>query len=506
MMPRSFPFARSWRHLLRRAIVLPLLLAIPLLAGPARAQEVPSGLPTTFTFGAQTGLLDAPALAGMGLRWRYAYLTGGLGSSDWTHWQPDGEYAAAFLRDSEAAGLLPVFTYYQIVPAAPHAGVEPPFGNLANAATMNRYFANWKRMLELCARHGKTVVVHIEPDLLGYAQARNPDPAAIPVMVAASGHPDAAGHPDNLVGMMGALTAMRDRIAPRVLLAWQASQWATGTDLVSNQGDPTELAEATADYFARFRVPYDLIFSEFSDRDSGYYQVVRGQDRWWAAADFERFRRYLARLSSRAGKRIVLWQIPMGNTRFATMNNSAHHYQDNRAEYFLGDLVDGGTDTARLRGYAEAGVIAMLFGGGEITQTGFSDKAGDGVTNPPPFVNPANRTGRANDRLATLGDDDGGFLRAAFAAYGHGDPVALPARVRADFDRIFDWAEQSLPELFPPGPVTESVGEYRIRRYGNANIAGHRRDRIYVYSPAFGGLIDLGESPRWLEKARAEGH
>ena len=51
-----------------------------------------------------------------------------------------------------------------------------------------------------------------------------------------------------------------------------------------------------------------------------------------------------------AGKRVVLWQIPLGNTRMRAVNNTWQHYQDNRVEWFLDD-----PSRAHLAEYVQAG-------------------------------------------------------------------------------------------------------------------------------------------------------
>jgi len=58
----------------------------------------------------------------------------------------------------------------------------------------------------------------------------------------------------------------------------------------------------------------------------------------------------------------VLWQIPIGNSNHLNVTNNGgarEGYKDNRVEYFLGQ---GGL--VHVRQFADAGVIALLFGAG----------------------------------------------------------------------------------------------------------------------------------------------
>jgi hypothetical protein len=46
--------------------------------------------------------------------------------------------------------------------------------------------------------------------------------------------------------------------------------------------------------------------------------------------NFERFNTWATAFTAAARKRLVIWQIPVGNTVMATCNNSNFHYQDSR--------------------------------------------------------------------------------------------------------------------------------------------------------------------------------
>ena len=108
----------------------------------------------------------------------------------------------------------------------------------------------------------------------------------------------------------------------------------------------------------------------------------------------------------------MIWQIPLGNTKMRAMNNTWGHYQDNRAQWFLDDPT--GTHLAM---YRDAGVIALLFGGGASGTTCACDADSDGVTNPAPI--------NGNDLASLTADDDGGFFRSKAAAYYAAGPLPL---------------------------------------------------------------------------------
>ena len=93
-------------------------------------------------------------------------------------------------------------------------------------------------------------------------------------------------------------------------------------------------------------------------------------------------------------KRMVLWQIPVGNTRMLAENNTWEHYQDNKVEWLLDD--PGRTN---INAYVQAGAVAFLFGRGADGPSCYCDAANDGITNPAPI--------NGNTRLSLNADDDG---------------------------------------------------------------------------------------------------
>src|SRR5260370_7151797 len=86
------------------------------------------------------------------------------------------------------------------------------------------------------------------------------------------------------------------------------------------------------------------------------------------------YRNYMGEVRQDTHHGVGMWEVPMGNQYFDKMNNSPGHYQDNRAEYILGNVAS----------FAAAGVIAVLFGPGNGGTMNI-DAIHDGVTNPAPI-------------------------------------------------------------------------------------------------------------------------
>ena len=397
---------------------------------------LPPGWPKTLALGVASprggGAGDAPFGP---LPFRYQYLSGGVNTGrDWLHWgHGDGSFAAEYVERVRAAGGMPVLTYYQLLQSAPTEAVEAlepervespsveaarDLANLRSRSVMRPYFANLGRLLRSLAGR-KPVVLHIEPDLWGYAQAEAGDEAAsVPASVAATGMPPLRGLPDNLSGFAGAIVRLRNRFAPNVLLGYHLSPWGTGKDIHLSHPDRAEvgrMASSSIAFYRSLKAPFDLLFSEFANRDAGYEEAVAGDGgvAWWGPADFRHFAEYLGEVARGVDRRIVLWQIPVGNTVMRPLDNGPGHYQDNRAQWLLGR-----GSRPHLSEYARAGVIALLFGSPHADGTCACDARGDGITNPAPIS--------GNTGWARSADDDGGYLRARAWAYTRA-PLRLPA-------------------------------------------------------------------------------
>ncbi|MCC7366121.1 MAG: hypothetical protein IT303_17280 [Dehalococcoidia bacterium] len=364
----------------------------------------------------ELGMADAPGgaetVAELGLGYRYQYLAGGLDNT-WRDWSPSGEFAAEYVRESHDAGVCPVLTYYMLLQSNPGEGAEGErvLAALRDPELMARYLADLRALFEQLGREGEPAIVHVEPDLWGFLQQDAAD-ASTPVAL-----PGFEGLPSTAAGLAQAIVGLRNTHAPNVQLAYHASHWGNGRDLVYDD-DPRLPAAAAADgaaFYAALGADFDLVFTEFTDRDAGYKEALHGDGgaSWWDAATFERHLAYLAALRRAVGRPLVLWQVPYGNTVMRAADNTWNHYQDNKVEVLLGE-----PGYATLARYRDAGVVAVLFGRGADGATDASDASGDGVTNPEPIA--------GNTRPSLTADDDGGLFRELAAAYARAG--ALPLR------------------------------------------------------------------------------
>jgi hypothetical protein len=333
-----------------RRSALSLLMSLALL---------PLGWPHHLVLGVTDSPGDAHALAQRtSVDARYQYLSGGVNTGHgWSTWNPNGTFASMYVSESLAAHQIPVLTYYQLLQSTPSTGSDEQqrdLSNLRNPATMRAYWSDYELLLRRVAasagRH--LVVIHVEPDLWGYLE---------------QAHATALAR-----SLAHKLISLRNRLAPHVLLAWHLSVWGTGEDPTYSKPSLARmdtLAARSAAFYESLHARFDLVFNDVTDRDAGFYQHVENNPHTaWGPADFRRLNAYLAGFTRRTKTPVVLWQLPLGDTK---LNNTTGHYRDNRLQWWLDD-----PSGAHLRATRDAGVVGLLFGGGAAGTTSDSTDGG----------------------------------------------------------------------------------------------------------------------------------
>ena len=266
-----------------------------------------------------------------------------------------------------------------------------------------------------------------------------------------TGLPELAGLPSNVVGLRARRSSSSGTCTRRTCsLGYHISVWGTGVDIaLSNPSDATVdvLAGRAAAFYnvARRQLRHRLRGIQRSR--FGFYQYVYGDSghSWWDAETSAGTSDSSSGFSAATAKRIVMWQIPLGNTRMRAQNNTNGHYQDNRPEWLLDE-----PGRTHLTAYRDAGVVAFLFGGGAGGPRAPATPINDGVTNPAPIngntlASEAAPAGTAPGQVMrgstpTLvtpyaADDDGGFFRWKAWQYlpdGTGDLLAARPPISAD--------------------------------------------------------------------------
>ena len=408
-----------WRRARRAGLAAVACLLIVAGAAHGSGRATAGGAPIPWPYRhLELGLTSSPggaavlaAVAPFGFR--YQYLSGGVNTDqDWPHWNPNGSFVSLYIAESEAHRIIPVFSYYEIRQSQPGAGVadeaSADLGNLANVATMRSYYLTLELFYKRAASARGPVVLQMEPDLFGYVEqhAGHGDASTVPAAVASTGIPALRGLPNTAAGFAQAVLVLRDRLAPRIIVGYPISIWGTGKDIHLSHPSSTEvdrMATAAVAFYRSLHASFDVTFTELTDRDAGYAEVVSGEGSgaWWAPVDFNHDLRFLRDYHARIPLPIVMWQIPLGNTVSPIVNNTSYHYRDNKVQWLLGS-----GSIPHLRAFVDAGGVALLFGGGQAQDTDAGDASGDGRP------------------------DDGGYFDASARAYYAAGALPLPAANR----------------------------------------------------------------------------
>jgi lysophospholipase L1-like esterase len=326
---------------------------------------------------------------------RYRYFTKGW-VNNWGYGGTAGSFGLTYMNECAAQGQVPAIAYYQMQDE-PGGGEGQFYAKVQNATTMASYFSDFKVLMQRAKDFNKPVVILLEAD--GYAfleqqSGKNPNAYAA---VAATGLPELAGLPNTVAGWGMAFLQIRKSVgATQAILGIHISGWESGVDLFhSSVTEPLQPhVDSVYNFLSKLGLAanqtgatYDVMVGDPLDRDADYYQLVRGENRWWDMSSsasvnsksFNRYAEWLRLWNLKASKRWVLWQIPVGNSSSLNTCNSGgvrQGYKDNRTEYFF-----GANGPANREKFATNGVIALLFGRGEGCQSSYENDL-DGTGQP----------------------------------------------------------------------------------------------------------------------------
>jgi hypothetical protein len=358
-------------------------------AGGTAKGVIPAGLPARVEVGLFEGI-GKTWMRDSAVPWdmRYQYFTKGW-IDNWGWGNRDGKWALDYMRECDAQRFVPVVQYYQMNDE-PGGGEDQFLAKTQNAATMQSYFGDFKILLQRAKDFGKPVVVLLEADGYGLLQQQTSNNPNAYAAVKDSGLPELAGLPNTVAGWGLAFLQLRKAVgANNAVLGIHISGWASGKDIAYYS--VTDPLSPEVDKVHAFLSPlglganatgnrYDVLVGDPLDRDSEYYRVTRGEDRWWDASDsasissksFNRYAEWLRLWNVKSNTRWILWQLPLGNSNHANVDNngaSREGYRDNRPEYFFGN------GTGHIAKFADAGVIGLLFGAGAGGQSSYQNDA-----------------------------------------------------------------------------------------------------------------------------------
>jgi hypothetical protein len=338
---------------------------------------------------------------------RYLYLAGGLPDGDgtcsscgactaggascaagsacdwWGCWQDaavaPGKYVRDLLGKTASSGMLPMVSYYEVLQTSGVAEGSAEIAALQNVQLTTSWFNDFRFVLRQIGV--APALLHLEPDLWGYAEKMSPDPTRLPAAVTLANPTDCSGQQDSFAGFGRCAIAMVRKYAPNARVGLHASAWASGIDGTNNR-DPSVDMAAQAQRVGDFLLACgaadgDFVVVEASDRDAGYYRSL-GANTFWDADNatlpsFHQAFAWAAALTDRIGRPALWWQLPLGNM---SLPDVTYQWQDNRVDYFFAHPDE----------VAKTNAFAMVFGAGESHQTTPSTDGGNLVRKVLQFV------------------------------------------------------------------------------------------------------------------------
>ena len=331
-------------------------------APPSAERQVVAklGLGTNFLvgLGADTArVTDASSVAayslGQKLDIHYVYLAG----LDWPSWSaPAGNWVTMHADAAKAHGVVPMFTLYQAA-----ANGENNLAAFNTDDFMTKYWTGVRTLFTKLGAFDAPAIVHVEPDLWGFAQQHSELPSGTPMKVG-SLVPECADLPSDVSGMARCVIRLSRQLSPKVVIGLSASAFGAYTNGFS---DPTKIGNFLNSIGAG---DGDITVLETLDRDAGCFEsgadanCQRNGSFYWdennlAHPNFHDHLAYAKTLRTIVGKPLLWWQMPLGVPADAA--GSSNHYRDNRVRYFFSHPSE----------FAAAGGIGAVFGPGAVRQT-----------------------------------------------------------------------------------------------------------------------------------------
>jgi len=374
---------------------------------PSSLPELPAGFPETFEMDVRLpGHLTMTVKESFGEGVATEIFSGGDPTSPEVQAEDGPQPTGARVRELVAAGIPPRLKFYSLRQVGQDGG-EAYGGDLLDllqdTEEMTAYWANVRDLLTELGSIGAPVELLAEPDLPGEVLSSSPDATTVPMAVSATGVEGLDGLPDTFAGWAQAWVALRDELAPQVRLGLTVSPWQVQDDLLPNV--PT--AAQVESWAAKFGDSYATLGARFDFLDTILTYIEGGtqNDVRFLADDqfFDRLLTWVGGISAATGTRVILDNVPVGNSVYRTVDDTDFHYRDTWVEWILGD-----DDFAHLAALRDAGVIGIVFGVDSAPEaiTCPCDAAGDGVTN-----------GGEQGQTSSSADDDGGYLAERLRAY-----------------------------------------------------------------------------------------
>lgn len=249
-----------------------------------------------------------------------------------------------------------MITYYTWLSVSGNVEGQAEIDALANESLVSRWLSDFRFTASTLSNAGP-VLIHVEPDLLGFLHKASSDPSAVTVDL--SGVPECAAMPSNASSLIPCWRALLSENAPDAMLGVHVSAWAAGHDLMRTRRrvDVNAHAERTVMFLQAAGLDADVLVVEASDRDAGF-----DGDGWTGdQPSLSRALEWAGELTDRTQVPHLWWQVPMGTP---DLDNTCGRYVDDRVLQFVAHRDD----------VARAGALGVAFGAGtECMTTAESD-------------------------------------------------------------------------------------------------------------------------------------
>ena len=378
-----------------------------LAAAPTDLPELADGFPATFEFNVRLPIeLHTTINESFGEGVATEVFAGGDPLSPDAQAESGPAPSADKLRELVAAGVPARMKYYALRQVGQPEGTDAAGNVLADllqdADLMSAYWTNVRDLLTELGGIDAPVELLPEPDVSGELLSESPDATGIPTVVSSSGVEGLDGLPDTFAGWAQGWLALRDELAPQVRIGLTVSPWQVNDNFLPDLPSPAQAESWAADFgesYATLGARYDFLDNIMAYAEGG----SQGEEYIGDEQFFDRLLIWLEGISAATDTRIVLDNVPVGNSVYRTLDNTDFHFRDSWVEWILGD-----DDFDNLIALRDAGVVGIVFGvdGGATVTTCPCDAAGDGVSN----------SGDQGTR-STSPHDDGGYLSERLLAY-----------------------------------------------------------------------------------------
>jgi hypothetical protein len=373
--------------------------------GASAAGSISPALPARLLVGINAETPDDTWAAQSGTKWdvEWVYLSG-QGGNNWYNGYggspADGSWIDGFFSSIDGHGFIPGIHLYNMG-YGHDTGDAGILTEIQDATWSKEYFTEFKALMQHAKTFGKPVVIVIEGDSFGFLENLTSNDPTVTAAVASTGLSELAGLPNTVAGFGMAYLAIRKSVgAYNVALGPDTPYYAAQGDIMNFPpavNDPN--LQSHVDFQWKFFSALGVGANATGDRfdftascpDSADCAAYTDGRPCWDPSDtasvntpsINRYIEWLHLFNQTSGVRWVIHQIPLGNSQHRNVpydGTADSGYRDNRAEYLFQyeSPASNAIRDQHLGNFADAGVIALLFGSSDDGDTPWTDIWKDG--------------------------------------------------------------------------------------------------------------------------------